>query len=90
MRLKIVIVMSAQNEVGEFWRALFRVVMFISKGKLNNTEYIVQINREISLTKVCLTFRHHATFLENNELFTAEGILHINGLKFSRGMNNKS
>ena len=70
-RLKIVIVMSAQDEVGEFWRALFRVVMFISKGKLNNTEYIVQINWEISLTKVCLTCRHHATFLENNELFIA-------------------
>ena len=69
VRLKIVIVMSAQDEVREFWRALLRLDMLISKGKLNNTEYIVQINREISLTKVCLTYRHHATFFENNELF---------------------
>ena len=46
--------------------------MFISKGKLNNTEYIVQIKREISLTKVCLTCRHDATFFENNELFIVQ------------------
>ena len=28
-----------------FWRALFRVAMFISKRKLNNTKCIVQIKR---------------------------------------------
>ena len=36
--------------------------------KLNNAEYIVQIKREISLAKACLTCKHHATFLENHEL----------------------
>ena len=40
--------------------------MFISKRKLNDTKYIVQIKREISFAKVCLTRKHQATFLENN------------------------
>ena len=31
----------------------------------------MQIKREIFLVKVYLTCKHHATFLENNELFIA-------------------
>ena len=42
--------------------------MFISKGKFNNAEYIIQIKREISLAKKCLICKRHSTFLENNEL----------------------
>ena len=45
--------------------------MFISKRKLNNAEGIVQIKREISLAKACLTCKYHATFLENHELSRA-------------------
>ena len=43
-------------------------VTFSRQRKLNNAECIVQIKREISLAKVCLTCKHHATFLENHEL----------------------
>ena len=46
-------------------------LMFISKRKLNNAECTVQIEREISLAKACLTCKHHATFLENHELSRA-------------------
>ena len=45
--------------------------MFIAKRKLNNAECIVQIKREISLAKACLTCKYHATFLENHELSRA-------------------
>ena len=45
--------------------------MFVSKRKLKNTECIDQIKRGISLAKVCLTCKNHATFLENSELFIA-------------------
>ena len=52
-----------------FWRALYGVAMCISERKLKNTECIDQIKRGISLVKVCLTCKNHATFLENSELF---------------------
>ena len=51
-----------------FWRALYGVAMFVSKRKLKNTECIDQIKRGITLVKVCLTCKNHATFLENSEL----------------------
>ena len=46
-------------------------VTFSRQRKLNNAECIVQIKREISLAKVCLTCKHHATFFENHELSRA-------------------
>ena len=54
-----------------FWRALYGVVMYISERKLKNTECIDQIKRGISLVKVSLTCKNHATFLDNSELFIA-------------------
>ena len=54
-----------------FWRALYGVVMYISERKLKNTECIDQIKRGISLVKVSLTCKSHATFLDNSELFIA-------------------
>ena len=71
VRLKIVIVISVKTKLGNFEEHCSRVAMFISKRKLNNTECIVQIKREISPTRVCLTCKHHATFLKNDELFIA-------------------
>ena len=54
-----------------FWRALYGVVMYISERKLKNTECIDQIKRGISLVKVSLTCKNHATFLDNSKLFIA-------------------
>ena len=62
-----------------FWRALYEVAMFVSKRKLKNTECIDQIKRGISLAKVCLTCKNHATFLENSELFIAR-VFSISGV----------
>ena len=36
-----------------------------------HAECIVHTKREISLAKVYLACKHHATFLENNKLFIA-------------------
>ena len=58
--------------------------MFISKRKLNNAEGIVQIKREISLAKACLTCKHHATFLENHELSRAA--LHTHNPQFLQSL----
>ena len=55
----------------EAFRKYSEKVTFSRQRKLNNAECIVQIKREISLAKVCLTFKHHATFLENHELSRA-------------------
>ena len=52
----------------EAFRQYSEKVTSSRQRKLNNAEYIVQIKREISLAKACLTCKHHATFLENHEL----------------------
>ena len=55
----------------EAFRQYSEKVTSSRQRKLNNAEYIVQIKREISLAKACLTCKHHATFLENHELSRA-------------------
>ena len=55
----------------EAFRQYSEKVTSSRQRKLNNAEYIVQMKREISLAKACLTCKHHATFLENHELSRA-------------------
>ena len=56
--------------------ALSRVLKSIVRGghmyfrtEIEKYECIDQIKRGITLVKVCLTCKNHATFLENSELF---------------------